>query len=117
MREKHQIFDVLDLLQDPSIVKVASIAPSVRVTISEEMGLQPGAFTTEQIIHALRVLGFDYVFDTCFSADLTIMEEGSELLQRIANDGPFPMFTSCCPGVSICNLISFSFIEQNAKYS
>ena len=73
-------------------------APAVRVAIGEEFGLPPGAVTTGKLVAALRRLGFDRVFDTNFTADLTIIEEGSELLQRLQNGGPLPMFTSCSPG-------------------
>ncbi|KAA8497773.1 NADP-reducing hydrogenase subunit HndC [Porphyridium purpureum] len=79
-------------------VSVVQTAPAVRITISEAFGLPPGATTPGQLVTVLKMLGFDYVFDTNFTADLTILEEGNELLQRIANGGPFPMFTSCCPG-------------------
>jgi len=79
-------------------VTVVQTAPAVRVTISEAFGFPPGQISTGQLVAALRALGFDYVFDTNFTADLTIMEEGSELLDRVSKGGPFPMFTSCCPG-------------------
>eukprot|EP01080_Neovahlkampfia_damariscottae_P012223 gene12223-5809_t len=76
---------------------VCSIAPSVRVTIGEGFDMLPGEATLEQMVAALKEVGFDFVFDTNFTADLTIMEEGSELLERVKNGGPFPMLTSCCP--------------------
>ena len=86
---------------------VAQTAPAVRVAIGEEVGLPPGAIETHQMVAGLRQLGFDYVFDTDFAADLTIMEEGTELLHRLKlawglekSGGPvppLPMFTSCCP--------------------
>jgi len=85
---------------------VVQIAPAVRVAISEAFGLPSGAITIGQIVTGLRQLGFEYVFDTLFAADLTIMEEGHELLERLHHHlegdaetaGPLPMFTSCCPG-------------------
>ncbi len=80
MRERNQIFDVIDVLADRSKVKIASMAPSVRVTLSEEFGLPPGAVSANQIFEALRKLGFDYVFDTSFAADLTIMEVSTALI-------------------------------------
>jgi NADH-quinone oxidoreductase subunit G len=101
MRERHELFQVIDALEDQSRVKVAAVAPSVRVAMSEEFGLPPGRVSMGQIVAGLKLLGFDYVFDTNFSADLTIMEEGTELLSRLRKDpgaGPLPMFTSCCPG-------------------
>ncbi|GBG78309.1 hypothetical protein CBR_g26339 [Chara braunii] len=79
-------------------VMVAQTAPAVRVTIAEAFGMEPGSISTGHMVAALRKLGFDYVFDTNFSADLTIMEEATELLGRVKSGGPFPMFTSCCPG-------------------
>ena len=89
---------VFEKLADKELTSVVAIAPSVRVAIGEEFGMAPGSLTTGKIYAALRQLGFKYVFDTNFSADLTIMEEGSELLERIKNGGKLPMFTSCCPG-------------------
>jgi ferredoxin hydrogenase len=72
-------------------------APAVRAAIGEEFGMPAGALTPGRLAAALRRLGFDRVYDTNFAADLTIMEEGSELLQRMEGAGPLPMFTSCCP--------------------
>ena len=89
---------VFDKLADKSLTSVVAMAPSVRAAIGEEFGLKPGTLTTGKIYAALRQLGFKYVFDTNFAADLTIMEEGSELLERITKGGKLPMFTSCCPG-------------------
>ena len=81
-------------------VKIVQVAPAVRAAWGEELGLKPEEATMQKMGEALRQLGFDYVFDTNFSADLTIMEEGSEFLQRFKNRDAhkFPMFTSCCPG-------------------
>lgn len=79
------------------LILVAQTAPAVRIGLSEGFGFEPGYFTDKQMVASLRALGFDYVFDTDFTADLTIMEEGSELLERLKKGGPFPMFTSCCP--------------------
>ncbi len=88
----------LEVLQKKDKVLIVQTAPATRVAISEEFGMKPGSTSTGQMVSALKQLGFDYVFDTNFSADLTIMEEGSELLQRVKEGGTFPMFTSCCPG-------------------
>lgn len=77
---------------------VVQVAPSVRVSLAEEFGLPSGEIATGKMVAALRHLGFDRVFDTNFSADLTIMEEGHELLNRIKNGGVLPMITSCSPG-------------------
>ncbi len=81
-------------------VLIVQTAPAVRVAISEEFGTEPGHISTGKMVAALRKLGFDYVFDTNFAADLTIMEEGSELIEQLMGRGehPSPMFTSCCPG-------------------
>lgn len=79
-------------------VFIAQTAPSVRVAIGEEFGMEPGTVSTGKMVAALRKLGFDYVFDTNFGADLTIMEEAHELIGRLRNGGTLPMFTSCCPG-------------------
>lgn len=84
-------------IYDPEKVVVANMAPSVRVAIGEGFGLPEGAVTTKKIYTALRQIGFDKVFDTNFAADLTIMEEGTELVHRLTNGGVLPQLTSCCP--------------------
>jgi iron-only hydrogenase group A len=76
---------------------VIQMAPSVRITLAESLGYDPGTVTTGKIVHALRKIGFYKVFDSDFSADLTIMEEGNELLQRLNGGETLPMITSCCP--------------------
>ncbi len=90
--------DVLRVLASRRRVSVVQVAPATRIAISEEFGLEPGVVSTGRLINALRKLGFDYVFDTNFAADLTIMEEGSELLARLKANSNLPLFTSCCPG-------------------
>ena len=77
---------------------IVQVAPSVRVALGDEFGFEPGAIVTGQMTTALRMLGFDKVFDTNFAADLTIMEEGSELIHRIRSGGKLPLITSCSPG-------------------
>ena len=79
---------------------MVQVAPAVRVAWAEEFGMSPRQGTTGRMVAALKRLGFDYVFDTNFSADLTIMEEGSEFIERFTHRGKYrwPMFTSCCPG-------------------
>ena len=91
---------VFDALEDPNITTVIQVAPAVRVAWAESFGLDPALATTGRMVAALRRIGFDYVFDTNFTADLTIMEEGSEFLQRFTHKNQYrwPMFTSCCPG-------------------
>jgi len=91
---------VLRALADPEIVTVVQVAPAVRVAWAESFGLDPAAGTVGRMVASLKRVGFDYVFDTNFAADLTIMEEGSEFLERFTHRGKhrWPMFTSCCPG-------------------
>ncbi|MBE6350176.1 MAG: 2Fe-2S iron-sulfur cluster binding domain-containing protein [Spirochaetaceae bacterium] len=95
---RNPIEKLFDKVADPELTAVAQIAPAVRVALGEEFGLPAGTITTGKIYTALRMLGFKYVFDTNFAADLTIMEEGTELLQRIKEGKNLPLFTSCCPG-------------------
>jgi NADH-quinone oxidoreductase subunit G len=95
--ENSAVREVNRQLKKHEKILVVQTAPATRVAISEEFGMEPGEISTGNMVAALKELGFDYVFDTDFSADLTIMEEGSELLGRVKEGGPFPMFTSCCP--------------------
>ena len=90
--------EVLHTLDSHRRVSAVQVAPATRVAISEEFAMEPGAVSTGRLIHALRALGFDYVFDTNFAADLTIMEEATELLERMRSNQDLPLFTSCCPG-------------------
>ncbi|HOW08680.1 MAG TPA: NADH-dependent [FeFe] hydrogenase, group A6 [Bacteroidales bacterium] len=96
--------DVLRALADPAKTVVVQTAPAVRAALGEAFGLEPGTLVTGKMVAALRALGFDYVFDTDFAADLTIMEEGTELLGRITRhlngdkSAKLPILTSCCPG-------------------
>lgn len=96
--------DVLRALADPSKTVIVQTAPAVRAALGEIFGMKPGTLVTGKMVTALRALGFDYVFDTDFSADLTIMEEGTELLDRLNrhlsgdNSARLPILTSCCPG-------------------
>ncbi len=98
LAETRAIDEVLGALADPKRVVVVQHAPSVSVSLAEEFGLKPGLDVDGPLVTALRRLGFAWVFDTAFSADLTIMEEASELAQRIAEGGTLPMMTSCSPG-------------------
>jgi iron-only hydrogenase group A len=91
--------DVLHTLDTRRRISAVQVAPATRIAISEEFGMKPGTVSTGRMINALRQLGFDYVFDTNFGADLTIMEEGTEFLGRLKNTKKqLPLFTSCCPG-------------------
>ena len=98
--ERDDTGKVWDALDDPEKIVVVQIAPSVRAAWGEDLGLKPEFATVKRLAAALRQVGFDYIFDTDFSADLTIMEEASEFLEKLKNKDheKFPMFTSCCPG-------------------
>ena len=104
--EKDDTQRVWDAIDDPDKFVIVQTAPAVRVAIGEEFGMERGAVATGKMVAALRRLGFDKVFDTDFSADLTIMEEGYELLNRMKNGGSLPMITSCSPGW-------INFVEKN----
>ncbi len=98
LREQSHLKTVQDALADPEKVVVVQHAPAVSVTLAEEFGLKGGTDVAGKMTAALRRLGFDRVFETSFSADLTIMEEASELVQRVRTGGTLPMMTSCSPG-------------------
>ncbi len=96
--EKSDVEAVWAALADPDLTVVVQTAPAIRVGIGEAMGLAEGALVTGQMVAGLRRLGFKRVFDTQFTADLTIIEEGHELIRRISTGGTLPMITSCSPG-------------------
>jgi iron-only hydrogenase group A len=98
LSEHQYINEVLQALADPTKTVVVQHAPAVSVSIAEEFGFAPGTDFDGKMTAALRRVGFDRVFDTSFTADLTIMEEGSELVHRVQTGGALPMFTSCSPG-------------------
>ncbi len=98
LREKSSVKEVAAALYDRKKYCIAQVAPAVRASIGEEYNMPLGTDVTGLIVTGLRRLGFKKVFDTNFAADLTIMEEASELINRIQNGGALPMFTSCCPG-------------------
>lgn len=100
LRERDDVRKVLDAVHDPQKIVVAQIAPAVRTSWGEGLALSDGMATEKRLAAAARALGIDYVFDTNFSADLTIMEEANEFLERLTHRGDYqwPMFTSCCPG-------------------
>ena len=105
------IGDVMKAIADPKKTVVVQTAPAVRVALGEEFGMEPGTIVTGKMAAALRRMGFNYVFDTDWSADLTIMEEGTELLHRVGKvlngeKAVLPQFTSCCPGW-------IAFMEKN----
>lgn len=97
LSEKSHIERVQDALNDPEKHVIVAIAPAVRTSMGELFKMGYGQDVTGKLYTALRKLGFDKVFDINFGADMTIMEEATELIERIKNNGPFPMLTSCCP--------------------
>jgi len=106
LREKSHSKEVVNALNDKKKYAIAQIAPAVRSALGEEYNLPLGTNVTGQIVTGLKRLGFNKVFDTNFAADLTILEEASELVNRVTSGGTLPMFTSCCPGW-------VKYIEQN----
>ena len=98
IHEKDQTKEVWEALEDPTKHVIVQTAPSIRVTLGEAFNMPIGTNVEGKMVAALRHLGFDKVFDTNVAADFTIMEEANEFLERVANNGPFPMFTSCSPG-------------------
>ncbi|GAB1416918.1 NADH-dependent [FeFe] hydrogenase, group A6 [Paludibacter sp.] len=96
--EKDSVTDVWREIHNPKKIVVVQTAPAIRVGIGEAMGMPFGSLVTGKMVAGLRRLGFDRVFDTDFAADLTIIEEGNELIRRIQNKGTLPMITSCSPG-------------------
>ncbi len=100
LRERNDTGKMFDALADPDKITMVQIAPAVRAAWGEGVGLYREESTTGKLVSALKQIGFDYVFDTVYTADLTIMEEGSEFLDRFTHkdEHKWPMFTSCCPG-------------------
>lgn len=98
LRARDDTDKVYEKISDPEIVTVLQIAPAVRAAWAESLGLTKEEATEKRMVAAAKKLGFNYVFDTDFAADLTIMEEGSEFLHRLQNGGTLPLMTSCCPG-------------------
>ncbi|GAO30116.1 [FeFe] hydrogenase, group A [Geofilum rubicundum] len=112
LTERDYTWKVIEALVDPTKTVVVQTAPAVRAALGESFGMEPGTLVTGKMVTALRKLGFDYVFDTDFAADLTIMEEGAEILDRLSKhlsgdkEVKLPILTSCCPGW-------VSFLEHN----
>ena len=117
LRERDDTAKAFAALAAPDKVTVVQIAPAVRTAWGEAFGMESGSVTVGQLVAALRQMGADYVFDTTFSADLTIMEEGTELLHRLqAGDlSSQPMFTSCCPGWA--RFLKSQFPEMTGRLS
>ena len=97
LHEKENIDEVYEKLKDEKTIVIAQTAPAVRVALGEEFGMPVGTEVTGKMVTALKRLGFDKVFDTNTGADFTIMEEATEFINRVKNNGKLPMFTSCCP--------------------
>ena len=96
--ERYEYPDIQTAVKDPEKIVIVSTSPSVRAALGEEFGMEDGAFVEGKMVALLRSLGADYVLDTNFAADLTIVEEASELIERITKGtAPLPQFTSCCP--------------------
>jgi len=108
LKEKDDVPEVSKVLKNPNgKITCCQVAPAVRIAISEAVGLPPGTISTGRLVTALKKLGFQYVFDTNYSADMTIIEEATELVNRLTKGtGPLPMFTSCCPAW-------INFVEQS----
>lgn len=107
---KNEIGAAWRAIHDPQKRVVFQIAPAVRVAVGEAFGMEPGVNTLNKLVSALKMMGADEVYDTTFGADLTVMEESAEFLERMKKGGPFPMFTSCCPA-----WIKY-LEEENPKY-
>jgi NADH-quinone oxidoreductase subunit G/NADP-reducing hydrogenase subunit HndD len=113
LREKNDIERVWDAIEDPDTHVVVQTAPAVRAGLGEEFGLPIGTRVTGKMVASLKRIGFDQVYDTNFGADLTILEEGTELLNRIKNGGTLPMITSCSPGwIRFCEFNYPEFIDN-----
>jgi len=113
LKEKDDTDKVWDALANPDLYVVVQTAPAVRVALGEEFGMPIGTRVTSNMIAALRRLGFKKVFDTDTAADLTIMEEGTELIDRIKNGGKLPLITSCSPGwIKFCEHYYPEFIDN-----
>lgn len=113
IKEKEHIKQVWDAIADPDKYVVVQTAPAVRAALGEEFGVKMGSAVTGKMVSALKRLGFDKVFDTNFSADLTIIEEGHEFINRVKNGGTLPLITSCSPGwIKYCEVFWPEFIDN-----
>ena len=117
LHEREDIGRVVSAIENPDLITVVQIAPAVRAAWGEEFGLTEEESSVNRLAACLKKIGVDYVFDSCFSADLTIMEEGTEFLERKKNGDldEFPMFTSCCPGW--INFVKSEFPEFKTQLS
>jgi len=106
LTQKNEIENVLNILDEKDVIKVAQVAPSVRVAIGEEFGEEIGSFAEGKMVTALKEIGFDYVFDVNMGADFTVVEEAQELIEKLQSNKDLPLFTSCCPAW-------FNYCEKN----
>lgn len=97
LRQVNEIDEVLNILSEEDVIKIAQVAPAVRVGIGEEFGNEIGTFAEGKMVSALKEIGFDYVFDVNMGADFTVIEEGNELIEKLTTGKGLPLFTSCCP--------------------
>ena len=113
LREKNYVEKVWEAIEDPEKFVIVQTAPAVRASLGEEFGLPVGTPVTGKMVTALKRMGFDKVFDTNFTADLTILEEGTELLGRVTGGGTLPMITSCSPGwIRFCEINYPDFLDN-----
>lgn len=106
LTQKQDLPKVLDILDKKDVIKIAQVAPAVRVSIAEEFGGKIGTFAEGKMVTALKECGFDYVFDVNMGADFTVIEEAQELLEHLKYNNKYPLFTSCCPAW-------FNFVQKN----
>ena len=106
LTQKNDLSAVLDILDKKDVIKVAQVAPAVRVSIGEEFGNKIGTFAEGKMVTALRECGFDFVFDVNMGADFTVIEEAQELINHLNTNSKYPLFTSCCPGW-------FNYVQKN----
>lgn len=113
LSEREDISKVRDAIKDPLKHVVVQTAPAIRASVGEEFGMAAGTLVTKKLVCALKKVGFDTVFDTDFGADLTIVEEAAEFIERISSKGVLPLFTSCCPAwVKYVELFYPEFIDN-----
>ena len=113
LTQKNDLDPVLEILDKKDVIKVAQVAPAVRVAIGEEFGAEIGTFSEGKMVSALRACGFDFVFDVNNGADFTVIEEANELLGKLEKGDKLPLFTSCCPAwFNYCEKFYPEFVEN-----
>jgi iron-only hydrogenase group A len=106
LTQKNNITQVMEILDKEDVIKIAQVAPAVRVSIGEEFGEKIGTFSEGKMVSALKEIGFDYVFDVNMGADFTVVEEAQELIEHLNSNHKYPLFTSCCPAW-------FNYVQKN----